>query len=211
MHDVLVMELKRERDGGCVYSLCVCVCVQVELQGCGVIYSNQSIGGGNFYYLNKAYLLANGSTEFLRNRDMALANVTSQVIENKRKLGLYWAVDVVGSGAGHAGDVDAAASVCYALAQCHGYLPPSDCTYCLGLAKEDLGKLAGISPGGGRFSRGSCYFRYENYMIYYNTTGPDILKSLGPSPESTPSPSPALPRRIPPPGASYYTLSVTRT
>jgi hypothetical protein len=147
-------------------------------------------------------LNGNGSTAFLQNRDEALANVTLQVIENKRKLGLYWAVKVVGDGT---------ADVCYALAQCHGYLPPSDCTYCLGLAWNDLKTMPGISPGGGRFNRGgSCYFRYENYAIYSNNL-PSIQISLGPSPQPGPLPSPT---GFPPSGAhsllpSFYTLSST--
>ena len=71
--------------------------VQVELQGCGVIYSNQSLEVGYYHYLISLISSANGTTAFFDNRDIAVANVTEQVIENKRNLGTYWAVDVVGN------------------------------------------------------------------------------------------------------------------
>jgi hypothetical protein len=152
--------------------------VQVELQACGVIYSNQTIEGGYYYTLTNLISSGNGSTSFLVNKDIAVANVTKQVLQNKRNLGTYWAVDVVGDGT---------ADACYALAQCHGYLPPSDCTYCLSLALSHVNNFGNTL--GGRSYIGSCYIRYENYIIYTNNT-PSILTSLGPSsgPSSSPSP-----------------------
>ena len=65
--------------------------VQVEMQGCGVMYSNQSLDGGYYYDLITLIANASQSETYYRNRDIAVANVTKQVIENKRALGTYWA------------------------------------------------------------------------------------------------------------------------
>ena len=167
--------------------------VQVELQGCGVIYSNQSLEVGYYHYLISLISSANGTTAFFDNRDIAVANVTKQVIENKRNLGTYWAVDAVG-------DVRQEETLCYALAQCHGYLPPSECADCLNLA------VTRIDPSrvsiGARYYLRSCYVRYENYIIYTNNT-PSILTSLGPSPTPSPSPLPSPPIATPTTTGAY--------
>ena len=158
--------------------------VQVELQGCGVMYSNQSFEGGYYDYLISLIRVANQTQAYYQNRDIAVANVTKQVIENKRMLGTYWAVDVVG-------DASTPNDLSYALAQCHGYLLPLDCAYCLSLANNDL-KTWRASMGevhGARSYRGSCYVRYENVLFFNTNSTPSILTSLGPAPPS-PSPTP---------------------
>ena len=162
--------------------------VQVELQGCGVMYSNQSIEAGQYYALTSLISSANGSAAFFDNRDIAVANVSEQVIENKRNLGTYWAVDVVG-------DASQEETLCYALAQCHGYLPPSECSDCLNLAMNRIDPYH-VSLGARYYLR-SCYIRYEKYRIYTNST-PSILTSLGPSPSPPPSPLPSPPIATPP-------------
>ena len=106
-----------------------------------------------------------------------VANVTEQVIENKRKLGTYWAVDVVG-------DESTPEDLCYALAQCHAYLLPLDCTSCLSLAIDNL-----VNSSGARSYRGSCHVQYENGIFFNSNNTPSILTSLGPAPPS-PSPTP---------------------
>ena len=151
--------------------------VQVELQGCGVLYSNQSLEGGFYHYLTSLYSLENHTQTYYRNRDIALANVTQQVIENRRKLGTYWAVDIVG-------ESSTPEDLCYALAQCHGYVPPSDCTYCLSLAIDYLVTSSGTH--GARSYCGSCYVRYENVLFFSTNNTPSILTSLGPAPLSPP-------------------------
>ena len=157
----------------------------MELRGCGVIYSNRDIRGGNYDFMVDFYNTGNGSATFTKNVGMAIANVTKQAIENKIKLGTYWAVDVVGNGS---------ADVCYALAQCHGYLTPSNCTYCLGLAAGEL-KAPGEYSLGQRSYYGSCYVRYEGFIFYNPDNIPTLLTSLGPSssvspPALSPLPSP---------------------
>ena len=167
--------------------------VQVELQGCGVIHSNQSLEVGYYHPLTSLVSSANGTSSFFDNRDIAVANVTEQVIENKRNLGTYWAVDVVG-------DASQEETLCYALAQCHGYLSPSACTDCLNLAMNRIDPSR-VSVGARCYLR-SCYIRYENYRIYTNST-PSILTSPGPSPSPPPSPSPSLPIATPPTTGAY--------
>ena len=150
------------------------------------MYSNQSLEGGYYHSLVSLISSANHTQTYYQNRDIALANVTKQVIENKRMLGTYWAVDVVG-------DASTPEDICYALAQCHGYLLPLDCTYCLSLAMDRLtasyaGEITGVITGA-RSYRGSCHFRYENYIFFSTNNTPSILTSLGPAPPS-PSPTP---------------------
>ena len=147
---------------------------QVEMQGCGVMYSNQSLEGGYYHDLTSLYSVANHTQTYYRNRDIALANVTQQVIENKRKLGTYWAVDVVG-------DESTPEDLCYALAQCHAYLLPLDCTSCLSLAIDNL-----VNSSGARSYRGSCHVRHEDYIFFSTNNSPSILTSLGPPPPSPP-------------------------
>ena len=152
------------------------------MQGCGVIYSNQSLEGGYYHGLILLHANTSASQTYYRNRDIAVANVTKQVIENKRTLGTYWAVDVVG---------DAPTDLSYALAQCHGYVPPSDCAHCLSLATYWLETMR-ASEGdyaGARSYLGSCYVRYENSIFFSTNNTPSILTSLGPAPPS-PSPTP---------------------
>ena len=149
------------------------------------MYSNQSLEGGYYHPLLLLVSNTSESQTYYRNRDIAVANVTKQVIENKRTLGTYWAVDVVG-------DANTPEDLSYALAQCHGYLvPPSDCAYCLSLAIDWL-ETARASDGeisGARSYYGSCYVRYENSIFFSTNNTPSILTSLGPAPPS-PSPTP---------------------
>jgi hypothetical protein len=153
--------------------------LQVELQGCGVIYSNQSIQGGYYNFLTFLVSTVSKNATYFQNRNTAVTNVTGQAIANKKKLGTYWAVDVVGNDT---------ADVCYALAQCHGYLTPNDCAQCLSLASTQLLYL--VNETGARIYFGSCYARYE-YNIFYNASNtPTILTSLGPPPALAPSPAP---------------------
>ena len=144
------------------------------------MYSNQSLEGGYYHSLVSLISSANHTQTYDQNRDIALANVTKQVIENKRMLGTYWAVDVVG-------DASTPEDICYALAQCHGYLPPLDCTSCLSLAIDDLDTSSEVL--GARSYRGSCHVQYENNIFFSTNNTPSILTSLGPAPPS-PSPSP---------------------
>ena len=144
------------------------------------MYSNQSLEGGYYHPLTSLYSAANHTQTYYRNRDIALANVTQQVIENKRKLGTYWAVDVVG-------DESTPEDLCYALAQCHAYLLPLDCTSCLSLAIDNLKNSS--RNHGARSYRGSCHARYENGIFFNSNNTPSILTSLGPAPPS-PSPTP---------------------
>ena len=151
------------------------------------MYSNQSLEGGYYHHLTSYYNpVTNGSQAYYRNRGIAVANVTKQVIENKRKLGTYWAVNVVG-------DESTQQDFSYALAQCHGYLLPLDCTYCLSLAMDRLtasyaGEITGVITGA-RSYRGSCHFRYENYIFFSTNNIPSILTSLGPTPLPSSSPT----------------------
>ena len=144
------------------------------------MYSNQSLEGGYYYPLTALISTANHTQTYYQNRDIALANVTKQVIENKRTLGMYWARDVVG-------DASMPENLCYALVQCHGYVPRSDCTYCLSLAIGSLLTWSGIH--GARSYRRSCHVSYENYIFFSTNNTPSILTSLGPAPPS-PSPTP---------------------
>ena len=144
------------------------------------MYSNQSLEGGYYHSLVSLISSANHTQTYDQNRDIALANVTKQVIENKRMLGTYWAVDVVG-------DASTPEDICYALAQCHGYLLPLDCSSCLSLALADLDPLTGTN--GARSYRGSCHVQYENGIFFSTNNTPSILTSLGPPPPS-PSPTP---------------------
>ena len=143
------------------------------------MYSNQSLEGGYYYPLITLLGNASETQTYYRNRDIVVANVTKQVVENKRKLGTYWAVDVVGDGE----------DISYALAQCHGYVPPSDCAYCISLAIDDLETYIAFKGqnAGARAYFGSCYVRYENVLFFNTNSTPSILTSLGPA---SPSPSP---------------------
>ena len=162
--------------------------VQVELQGCGVIYSNESMEGGYYYELTFLDGYNPKNATYFRNRDTAVASIAKQAIENKRTLGTYWAVDVVGAGE----------DACYALAQCHGYLPPSDCAYCLSqLASPKLLSLnesRGLT--GARVYFGRFYARYEPNIFFNANNTPTLLTSLGPS-----SSPPLAPLASPLPGA----------
>ena len=144
------------------------------------MYSNQSLEGGYYHYLISLVSSANHTQTYYQNRDIALANVTQQVIENRQTLGTYWAGDVVG-------DASTPEDLCYALVQCHGYLPPLDCTSCLSLALANLDTSSGIH--GARSYLRSCHVQYENVRFFSTNNTPSILTSLGPAPPS-PSPTP---------------------
>jgi hypothetical protein len=157
--------------------------MQMELKGCGVKYSNQRFNGENYGFIVKySSLIANGSTTFVKNRGTAIANVTQQAIGNKQTLGTYWAVDVVGDGT---------ADACYALAQCHGYLTPSNCSRCLSLAADLVNHITMTQSLGVQCYSESCFLHYEAFLFYNANNTPSLLTSLGPPPvPSLPSASP---------------------
>ena len=105
-----------------------------------------------------------------------MANVTKEAIENKRTIGIYCAVDVIG-------DANTTENLCHGLAQCHGFPPSLDCTSCLSLAIDDLETLSGIL--GARSYHGSCHVQYENNIFFSTNNTPFILTSLGLGPLSS--------------------------